>query len=322
MTAYTPAPTLTHWRPRVGPPDVAGPLAVFPLFGPHAARSPTARSPGRAAGRDRQGDAGRRLGERPRRAQPDRPAGAALRGRGGAGRPAEPHVRRLRARAGRRQAQVPVSCVEHGRWDGARHGEAVRPAPQAAYPDLRRRKNAALRARRRRRTDARATRARSGARSRDKAARLAARPADRRDARRLRAPPRVSSGDLRGEGRRCTTGRSARWPRSAGAASCSTASAARRLRRRCTARCCRATRSTRWTRPPWPAPPHDAAEAFAAAVRAAAVDVRDGIGLGRFARFATPPVAGTALLAGDEVVQLTAFAEEHAGWIRRPSQRR
>src|SRR6188472_4555327 len=39
--------------------------------------------------------------------------------------------------------RVPVSCVEHGRWDGSRHGEAFRPAPQAAYPSLRRMKNVA-----------------------------------------------------------------------------------------------------------------------------------------------------------------------------------
>ena len=84
----------------------------------------------------------------------------------------------------------------------------------------------------------------------------------------------------------------------------------------------RATRSTRSTRPPCRRRRTMPRKRSPRRSRAAAVDVRDGIGLGRFARFATPPVAGTALLAGDEVVQLTAFAEEHAGWIRRPSQRR
>jgi ARG/rhodanese/phosphatase superfamily protein len=42
--------------------------------------------------------------------------------------------------------RVPVSCVEHGRWDGARHHGPFTPAPQAAYPSLRREKNAAARA--------------------------------------------------------------------------------------------------------------------------------------------------------------------------------
>ena len=52
----------------IGEPEVAGPLAVFPLFGP----------PGW---------------------QPDRPARSALRGRRSAGRPAEPDVRPLGPRA-------------------------------------------------------------------------------------------------------------------------------------------------------------------------------------------------------------------------------
>jgi hypothetical protein len=37
--------------------------------------------------------------------------------------------------------RVPVSCVEAGRWDGGRHGEAFATAPQAANPRLRRMKN-------------------------------------------------------------------------------------------------------------------------------------------------------------------------------------
>jgi len=42
---------------------------------------------------------------------------------------------------------VPVSCVEAGRWDGSRHQESFAPAPQAAYPALRRIKNAQAQAR-------------------------------------------------------------------------------------------------------------------------------------------------------------------------------
>jgi hypothetical protein len=39
------------------------------------------------------------------------------------------------------ELKVPVSCVEAGRWDGSRHSEDFAPAPQAAYPSLRRLKS-------------------------------------------------------------------------------------------------------------------------------------------------------------------------------------
>jgi hypothetical protein len=40
------------------------------------------------------------------------------------------------------QIRIPVSCVEHGRWDDERHAEPFVVAPHAAYPDLRRTKRA------------------------------------------------------------------------------------------------------------------------------------------------------------------------------------
>ncbi len=46
----------------------------------------------------------------------------------------------------RSRLTVPVSCVEHGRWDAARHAEAFAPAPQTAYPALRRLKSRQVRA--------------------------------------------------------------------------------------------------------------------------------------------------------------------------------
>lgn len=42
--------------------------------------------------------------------------------------------------------QVPVSCVEAGRWEGARNAEAFAPAPQTANPRLRRMQNTQARA--------------------------------------------------------------------------------------------------------------------------------------------------------------------------------
>jgi hypothetical protein len=52
--------------------------------------------------------------------------------------------------------RVPVSCVEAGRWDGRRHREDFAPAPQAAYPTLRRLKNEAVHAAMARGAEARA----------------------------------------------------------------------------------------------------------------------------------------------------------------------
>lgn len=116
---------------RIGAPDVRGPLAVFPVFGP-----PPRLEYGHGTAVVKELQEGASVndllvfnpgplavllyeGEEVLGAQQNRtfdvsvlvPAGASVR--------------------------VPVSCVEHGRWDGTRHAEPFRQAPQAAYPALR-----------------------------------------------------------------------------------------------------------------------------------------------------------------------------------------
>jgi len=130
----------------VGSPDARGPLVVFPVFGP-ASRLPycsfaEARALGAAIHELPDGASVNDLvvrnplevavllyeGEEVRGAQQDRTLDVSVLVPAGASR------------------TVPVSCVEHGRWDGTRHGEAFQPAPSAAFPTLRQAKNRAARA--------------------------------------------------------------------------------------------------------------------------------------------------------------------------------
>ena len=78
-----------------------------------------------------------------------------------------------------------------------------------------------------------------------------------------------------------------------------------------------------------PPPSLDAARAFVARLGRARTTEHDGIGAGRDLRLAGQGVTGAGLVAGDELVQLTAFASDdgHGGSaprarIRRPSRRR
>src|SRR3954469_12218384 len=121
---------------RIGTPDVCGPLAVFPLFGPEPNLGYVAFAQAVSAGASvKELDAHASVndllvlnptpmpvllyeGEEVLGAQQNRtfdvsvlvPAGAQLR--------------------------VPVSCVERGRWEDGRHDESFTPAPQMAYPAL------------------------------------------------------------------------------------------------------------------------------------------------------------------------------------------
>src|SRR4051812_10503299 len=129
----------------LGDPDVAGPLAVFPLFGPEPSlnyRSLAHAAPLGATVSETEGHAMVSdlvvtnptdlpvllyEGEEVLGAQQNRTFDVSVLVAAGS------------------KLTVPVSCVESGRWDGARHAETMAPAPQAAYPALRQRKSTALR---------------------------------------------------------------------------------------------------------------------------------------------------------------------------------
>jgi hypothetical protein len=133
--------TQTH---SLGEPQVAGPLAVFPVFGPPALLDYRAFIQavefGALVKELESGAAVSRLvvanptdlplliyeGEEVLGAQQNRPFDSSA----------------LVAAGERLEAQV--SCVEQGRWDHRRHREAMRPSPQAADPSLRRSKRQAI----------------------------------------------------------------------------------------------------------------------------------------------------------------------------------
>jgi hypothetical protein len=132
-------PTLTQTH-SLGEPQVAGPLAVFPVFGPFPRLDyrafVQAAELGALVKELESGAAVSRLvvenptdlpllvyeGEEVLGAQQNRLFDSSV-----------------LVGAGER-LEVQVSCVEQGRWDHRRHGEAMRPSPQAADPSLRRRK--------------------------------------------------------------------------------------------------------------------------------------------------------------------------------------
>jgi hypothetical protein len=129
----------------IGDPDIAGPLTAFPLFGPAPKLEYLAFAQGVARGvtvHELQGGGsvndltihnptGTAVllydGEEVLGAQQNRTFDVSILVGAGA------------------KLDVPVSCVEYGRWDGARHADAFAPAPQTAYPALRRAKSRQVR---------------------------------------------------------------------------------------------------------------------------------------------------------------------------------
>jgi hypothetical protein len=305
----------------VGEPNVHGPLAVFPLFGPPPVLEYLAFADACACGLViKELDGGASVndlivvnptdvavllyeGEEVLGAQQNRtfdvsvlvPAGASLR--------------------------VPVSCVEHGRWDVTRHAEALSPAPHAAYPSLRRMKNAAAGARVAAGMEARAEQGAVWNEVAAKSSRLQVASSTgamhdiyehRRD--RLHDFESVielhagQTGALAAIGGRMTVldhvSRPDAFATLHGALVQGYALDALEAGDGAAV------------------PSLDDAHAFVDRVAYARVIQHDGIGLGRDARFADGGVGGAGLVAGEELVQLTAFASDRDQPVARPSIRR
>lgn len=315
---------------RLGEPDVHGPLAVFPLFGPAPSLEYVSFAQGRTAGvRIKELEDGASVndlvvinptdqavllyeGEEVLGAQQNRTFDVSV------------------LVAARTHLPVPVSCVEAGRWDGTRHGEDFDAAPQAAYPALRALKNRAAYQSVAAGMEPRASQGQVWDEVAEKSDRMGVASAtgamhDIYDGRRDRLSEfRDAIGLHDGQtgalvligGRPVVLDHVSRpevfaalhAPLLQGYALDALEAGDAQL-----------------------APAAETAQRFLDAVLEARITEHDGIGLGRDVRFAEPAVAGAGLVAGDELVQLTAFpnrgldsaAERTPGArIRRPSRRR
>ena len=238
MTALTSNLTATV---TVADPDVVGPLAVFPLI---AAQPRSLRYQAFAQGGVTVHELEEAQRQRPAREQRARRARPALRGRGGAGRAAEPHVRRVGARA-RGRGAAGAGELRRGAALGRRpsrggvHARAADRVPGAPA--------------RQERADAWAARGRGGGTRRPgrglvDGGREGPAPRRRlahgRAARRVRRSPRRARGAVRPDRRAARPGRHARGDRGS-LHRASTTSAIPTRSPRSTPRSCRATR---WTR--------------------------------------------------------------------------
>ena len=318
---------------RLGEPDIHGPLAVFPIFGPAPQQDYVSFAEARAAGASikelEHGAAVNDLlvlnptdravllyeGEEVLGAQQNRTFDVSV------------------LVAARSQLQVPVSCVEAGRWDGARHDESFSPAPQAAYPALRRAKNRAAHASVAAGMGPRAMQGEVWDEVARKSARMNVASAtgamhDIYDNRREQLDEFTSaislhdgqSGALVLIGGRPAVLDHVSRPAVFAAlhAPLLQGYALDALEQTGGADC--------------PGEAYaEAADAFVQRILASRASEHDGIGMGRDVRFAQRQVAGVGLVVGDELVQLTAFPPEgtsrsdddvRVARIRRPSRRR
>jgi hypothetical protein len=314
----------------VGDPDVHGPLAVFPVYGPDPVLEYVSFAQGRTRGvtiKEVEGLASVNdlhvlnssdqavllyEGEEVLGAQQNRTFDVSV------------------LVGARSEVGVPVSCVEHGRWDGSRHGEGFAPAPQAAYPALRRMKNRQATVRAVAGGEIRAMQSAVWDEVAEKAGRMSV-DSDtdamhdifegRRDSLdEFHAAVRLHDGQtgaLVAIGGKMTVLDHVSRPDVFVALHGP-------LLHGYALDALEADVDT--------VPSVEDASAFLARILSSRVSQRDGVGLGRDVRFSEPGLGGAGLVAADELVQLTAFADDgnpgaeltagERARIRRPSRRR
>jgi hypothetical protein len=132
---------------RVEEPDVAGPLAVFPLFGPDPELEYRSFAQGREAGMAiKELESAARVNDLLVANPTDKPV-LLYEGEEVLGAQQNRTFDVTVLVAAGAKIKVPVSCVEAGRWDHRRHKEDFDVSPQAAYPELRRAKHQQVRER-------------------------------------------------------------------------------------------------------------------------------------------------------------------------------
>lgn len=229
--------------------------------------------------------------------------------------------------------RVPVSCVEHGRWDGTRHEESFSPAPQTAYPALRRMKNEQVRAAAAEGGEPRAVQGEVWMEVAHKSARMS-----------THSPTDAMHDIYEGHRGRLAAFRDAieLHPGQLGAlvALAGSPVVIDYVSRPEVFASLHAALVQGYALDAVeiavpddaPAATEEDIQAFLDSVLGSRLSERDGIGMGREIHFDDQRVGGTGLVAGSEMIQLTAFAEsgrgEHAGSpslrarIHRPSRRR
>ncbi len=314
----------------VGDPDLAGPLAVFPLLGPAPRQPYISFADGRTRGvAIKELESGASVNDLLIQNGADTPV-LLFEGEEVLGAQQNRTFDVTVLVAAGAVLQVPVTCVEIGRWDPRRHAESFMPAPQTAYPELRRAKSRQVREQVAAGMEARASQSavwenveakssRHGSRSRTGAMHDVF-EARRRHLDELNRAVKLHDSQL---GALVAIG-----GQFAILDLVSRPGVFAALHRPLVQGYALDALEAGDTK----VPSIEDARGFLLLVSGVNVSERDGIGLGRELRFAADGVAGSGLVTGDELIQLTAYPESEdpvsdqprisGGHIRRPSTRR